>query len=363
VYQHPVPATTQIEARTVDLEYAFCDSCGHAFLTASHRELLEDLYTNHYYTPAPRAISQLLRGRFLDFVASALNTKAPVRVVEIGCSSGDQLLDLQKVYPEAYLLGIEPDRRNADAARSNGLPVVEAFFTLPVARNLAAKFDLIFARHVIEHVFDFEDVFQAIDQIANEGAVLVLETPALEAHLEAGSIDPYHIEHTHVFSSASLVKLAAKFGWFAYKFMVTPEKNSIMAFQKGGERSIAIQPPLPLGMNRIEQRIGHWRQAFAAAKQHGDVLVWGAGSFGRSLLAVTDMCPVAIIDGNPNKAGLKFVGLEVQILFADDEITRRIADGTAAGTTVIVASTYHAEIVDRLRSFGWNGRTIDLSEL
>ncbi len=98
--------------------------------------------------------------------------------------------------------------------KARGLDVREEFFTREAAAAADIEpVDLIYARHVIEHIFDFEDFFVGVNAVTRPGADLVLETPSLDFHAAEGSLAPFHVEHIHVFALRSLARLAARHGW------------------------------------------------------------------------------------------------------------------------------------------------------
>ena len=80
-------------------------------------------------------------------------------MLEIGASSGDVLAEIMSQTGAGVASAFEPDERNASLARQRGLEVREQFFGAETARDFGRTVNLVYARHVIEHVFDFGDFF------------------------------------------------------------------------------------------------------------------------------------------------------------------------------------------------------------
>ena len=111
---------------------------------------------------------------------------------------------------------------------------MEEFFDESVTSKDLDRADLIYARHVIEHIFDFNGFFAGLNAMATPMADLILETPSLDYHAERGSIAPFHVEHIHVFSLRSLARLASSHGWGLQQAEVTAPGNLIASFKRGG---------------------------------------------------------------------------------------------------------------------------------
>ena len=65
IYQHPLDAEIEVPLpHHVDLDYLFCETCGHAFQAEFDGALMDQIYANHYYTPAPDDIGHQFRDEF-----------------------------------------------------------------------------------------------------------------------------------------------------------------------------------------------------------------------------------------------------------------------------------------------------------
>ncbi|NQY35419.1 MAG: class I SAM-dependent methyltransferase [Alteromonadaceae bacterium] len=289
IYQHPMANTSTIPLpHTIDLEYLICDSCAHAFQRSYDRDILEKIYSCHYYTPAPSGVGATFRNDFIHFIKhqSPIN-KDNAKIFEVGCSSGEILSELKSLYPNAEFSAVEPNEETAIAAQKNGFEVATEFFTTKYSQTLTNKFDVIYSRHVIEHIFDFEDFFNATTQVCHNKSQLILETPSLDWATENSSTMAFHVEHVHVFSERSLVTLAQNYGWFKEKKCITSSGNLIVSFSRtGSNKNLPTPPHNQTGLQSRNQLLSNKIQNICKDKQ---VIFWGAGIGAVTLLALSKL--------------------------------------------------------------------------
>ena len=122
----------------------------------SDAEKVRDFYTTQYdlYNHRPEA-ERFETGRYPALsrtVVEAAGPSLPRRVLEIGCGNGSAIKELQALWPEAEIIGLEPMQSAVREAQENELPVYQGVLghTLPAA--VTGLFDIIYSLHVIEHV-------------------------------------------------------------------------------------------------------------------------------------------------------------------------------------------------------------------
>ncbi len=130
-------------------------------------------------------------------VKSDLPTLYPKRILEIGCSAGLNCYALQKVYPNAEVLGVEPEREAINVAKAklyDGLanqPIFQQGYgeQLPLQDR---SVDLIVCHTVIEHVNDVEAVIGEMARVLSPSGAVHLDAPnyrfPYEPHLEIFTI-------------------------------------------------------------------------------------------------------------------------------------------------------------------------------
>ncbi|HVZ34122.1 MAG TPA: methyltransferase domain-containing protein, partial [Polyangiaceae bacterium] len=318
IYQHPVPSDAIVDPPyTVDLSWLSCGECSHGWQPRFDEQLLARIYRSHYYTPAPGGFALQFRNDFL----AALEHNGVVghrrALLEIGASDGDVLSELARRTGALHAYAFEPNHENAAIARKRGLDVRESFFGVQaLAEQNLEPADLIYARHVIEHIFAFGDFFTALARAAAPGADLILETPSLDFHAREGSLGPFHVEHVHVFSLRSLVRLAVRHGWGLTWSTVSADGNLIAAFGKSARNADVPAPALDHLQRSVNARTQQWRERVAGKR----LLFWGAGSTGVALANILGREPDLWTDGNPNKVGKKFIGLQSRIIAPEEAL-------------------------------------------
>lgn len=355
IYQHPVPEDVQIPLpHDIDLSWVSCRECGHAWQPDFDADLLSNIYRSYYYTPASDGLGVQFRDDFLDTLAR-FGLAGPRRVVlEIGASDGDVLEEVQRRTGASIAYAFEPNTENAAVARQRGLTVCEEFFSEDVAARGLQAVDLLYARHVIEHIFDFDSFFAGINAICTQSAELVLETPSLDIHAALASTDPFHIEHVHVFALRSLQRLVASHGWGLQHARVTLAGNLIAAFRRGFVAEQVDGPQLGDLQRAVSETQAKLKHLFSL--RH--LAFWGAGSSGISLARSIGREPDVWTDGNPGKIGKKFVGSSICVVGPEVAI-EQLKSSPAAAPLLVITSTFVAEILPRIRELGWSGEVYD----
>jgi hypothetical protein len=361
IYQHPVPADAQVPGPyTVDLSWVRCANCAHAWQAEFDEGLLETIYRSHYYTPAPGGIAMQFRNDFMSAMESFGLLSVRTTLLEIGASDGDVLAEMKARTGARNAYAFEPNKENAIIAGSRGLQVYEAFFGQDSARQALDPVDMVYSRHVIEHVFEFADFFAGINATVTPGADLILETPSLDHHASLGSLAPFHVEHVHVFSLRSLATLAQRFGWALTRNVVTVDGNLIAAFRRNGAQNAGVVDLAPPQLEGLQAAADAFSRRLRKLVEGRRLIFWGAGSTGIGLACVIGREPDYWTDGNANKIGKKFPGLSSDIVSPDDAFAMARDDGSVEPLLVIASSFAH-EILSRVRQMGWTAETVDLN--
>jgi Methyltransferase domain len=361
IYQHPVPAGARVPGPyAVDLSWVRCADCAHAWQSEFDEGLLETIYRSHYYTPAPDGIAVQFRNDFLSTVESFGLLSARTTLLEIGASDGDVLVEMKARTGARNAYAFEPNKENAAVAGRRGLQVHDTFFGAESASKGLEPVDLVYSRHVIEHVFQFTDFFAGIDATASADADLILETPSLDHHGVRGSLSPFHVEHIHVFSLRSLATLARRFGWVLTRNVVTAEGNLIAAFRRDEAQAadaVDIAPPQLDALQAAADSLGYRLRRLVEGRR---LIFWGAGSAGVGLARMIGREPDYWTDGNDDKIGKRFPGLSSNIVSPDEAFSRARNEGSGE-PLLIIASSFAREILPRVRKMGWDTETVDMT--
>lgn len=136
-------------------------------------------------------------------------------VLEIGCSSGYFLFELQRLVKS--ITGVELTAEYADYAKEKGIPVVNAIDELEDDR-----FDLIFMFHVLEHLNDPVYFLEEVRNKLKTNGKLVIEVPNVEDVLvHTYKVEPYldfywQPAHVFYFSKNTLSMALDKAGGYSY---------------------------------------------------------------------------------------------------------------------------------------------------
>lgn len=136
----------------------------------------------------------------------ALNTNS--HVVEVAANDGYLL---QYVKERGIpCLGIEPTTSTANAARAKGLEIVEQFFGVALAKQLAAQgqqADLIAANNVLAHVPDINDFASGFATLLKPAGVATFEFPHLLRMVSENQFDTIYHEHYSYLSLTAVKRI------------------------------------------------------------------------------------------------------------------------------------------------------------
>ena len=124
----------------------------------------------------------------------SLNTAS--HVVEIAANDG-YLLQYVKEHG-IPCLGVEPTASTAAAARGKGIAIIEDFFGVRLARELAAQgkqADLAVANNVLAHVPDINDFVAGFAVLLKPGGIATFEFPYLMRLVQENQFDTIYHEH------------------------------------------------------------------------------------------------------------------------------------------------------------------------
>ena len=134
-------------------------------------------------------------------------------VVEIASNDGYLL----KHYMELGIpvLGVEPARNVASAARKSGVPTLSEYFTRSLGAELTGSgraASVIHANNVMAHVPEISDFVAGICAALRPDGVAVVETPYLVRFVEDREFDTVYHEHVFYYSLTALTALVARHG-------------------------------------------------------------------------------------------------------------------------------------------------------
>jgi SAM-dependent methyltransferase len=159
------------------------------------------------------------------------------RTLEIGCGLG--LLSQWLSRRGCTVVGVEPDRQQADyARRRGGFEVINNRFE---ETDFPLGFDFFAASHVIEHFPEPLSFLEKIRSLAAPQALLFLETPNILAP-KVGPGRVFSLAHNFYFSPQTLGASLAKTGWRVEKIRVY-RRDSFLVLARADQPREQISDP------------------------------------------------------------------------------------------------------------------------
>lgn len=150
---------------------------------------------------------------YVEEIVHRLNLNQSSFVVEIASNDGYLLKNfLEKNIPS---LGIEPTKSTAVEAEKLGLEVLQEFFSLDLAKDLAKKkpkADLVIGNNVYAHVPNINDFTSGIREMLKPEGVVTLEFPHLLNLMKNSQFDTVYHEHFSYLSLSVVSRIFKSFG-------------------------------------------------------------------------------------------------------------------------------------------------------
>lgn len=194
---------------TFPLRVVFCSQCGLVQTTETVDPAI--LYRDYVYFSSFSDAMLAHARKIADSLSTKLNLGSDSLVVE--AASNDGYLLQYFVEKRVGVLGIEPARNIAAVARERGVATVDEFFSLELARRLAAEgksADVFLGNNVLAHAADLNDFAAGVAAMLKPTGVAIFEVPYVRdmiTHLEFDTI--YH-EHLCYYSAIALQRLFAR---------------------------------------------------------------------------------------------------------------------------------------------------------
>lgn len=321
--------------KTFPLSVFFCKKCTLTQLrqTVSPRALFSEYPYFSSFSDTMLESSRKLAIR----VAEQLRLNSHSLVLEVGSNDGYLLKNyLQMGIP---VLGIEPAKNIAEFAQAKGIPTLEEFFSLALAKTLSTegkKADVLHGNNVIAHIPNVRENFEAISTILKDDGIAIIEVPYVKPLLDDCLFDTIYHEHFFYFSLTSIKFLANS----AHLQVLDVEELAIhggslrITLGLAGKSSESVGKLLERekqwGVGEVEtyhqlnEKINHLgerlRKLLGQLKSQGkNLAAYGASAKGTTLLSVLDIGVELnfVADRNISKQGCLTPGTNLKILHPD----------------------------------------------
>jgi SAM-dependent methyltransferase len=354
-----------------------CTKCGAGFADGIPSQADLDRYyaeqSKYTYDHADGAESSWDLKRFEATVGQIAHYfKSPnARILDIGCATGG-LLSVFKKSGFENVMGVDPSPACAEAAgRLYGVNVLVS--TLSQLTDWEERFDLILMLGVLEHLREVKDAVRVASRLLTQGGHIYCAVPDVEGFASCANA-PYQqfsIEHVNFFSISSLERLMSECGMAkAHSWIWSVEwREDVFEPIVSGLFEPRATPTLPLFDERTEPAFDR----YLACSREGDrkiqtvidslrrsqepILVWGAGTLARRLLATTSFAEANItgfVDSNPHLQGQV---LSHRPILGPGQIVGR------KESILICSVSFAKEIAGEIRNqHGFQNRVISLSD-
>ncbi len=300
------------------------------------------------------------------------------RVIEVASNDGYLL---QHFLPHNIpVLGIEPARNVAEAARARGIPSVSEFLGEKTAAAIVAEHggaDLVIANNVLAHTPQLNDFVGGLATLAGSRGVISVEFPHLMRLIEHNQYDTIYHEHFSYFSFHTVCRIFQSRGLRVFDVLeVDTHGGSLRVYATAADASVHPETPNVTRMHEFEAGRGvtdmktysdFTRRVEESKRQLLEYLIrlrrenkqivgYGAPGKGNTLLNYcgirTDFVDY-IVDRNPYKQGKFTPGTRIPIFPAE-----RIFE-TKPDYVLVMIWNLVDEVVDQLRDIReWGGQFI-----
>lgn len=210
------------------LRVMFCHDCATAQL--DYTVAKEIMFGDHTYLSG---VTKSLSGHFKN-IAEEVNARffknTPGKsVLDIGSNDGTQLKHFQALGYAA--LGVESSKTTARIAQQAGVPTLNEFFNLEIARRLGRKFHVINAAGVFFHLEELHSVTDGIREALGDDGVFVVQFLYMKRIIENLAFDQIYHEHLLYYNLQTLQVLLRRHDLDIFDAYVAPiHGGSVIAF-------------------------------------------------------------------------------------------------------------------------------------
>jgi len=228
------------------LRLLVCDACW-LVQTEDHAGR-EYLFTRDYAYFSSISSSWLTHAeQYVQSMIARLGLNKTSRVVEIAANDGYLLQYVQAAGIPCY--GVEPTASTAQAAKAKGIDIIERFFGVELAAELAQadrQADLIAANNVLAHVPDINDFVSGFTRLLKPQGVATFEFPHFLRMVQENQFDTAYHEHYSYLSLTAVQRIFSANGLTVFDVEELPTHGgSLRVF---AQRSDTGVPPVSLAV-------------------------------------------------------------------------------------------------------------------
>jgi SAM-dependent methyltransferase len=316
--------------------------------------------------------------RYVESMIKRFALDAKSCVVEIAANDGYLLQYVKEAGIPCY--GVEPTASTAAAARKKGIEIVEHFFGVSEAEDLARQgrtADLMAANNVLAHVPDINDFVSGFAKLLKPEGVATFEFPHLLKLVQENQFDTVYHEHYSYLSLTAVKSIFAKNGLTVFDVEELPTHGgSLRVYAQRSDKgdkplSPAVEnlllrevqagmttPDFYKGFQAKAEKVKNdFVEFLADARSKGiKVGAYGAAAKGNTLLNFggvgPDLLPY-VVDRSPAKCGKFLPGSHIPVV--DEEHLK----AHKPGLVVILPWNLRDEIMSQLSYIReWGGKFV-----
>jgi len=316
--------------------------------------------------------------RYVSEMVSRFALDTNSHVVEVAANDG-YLLQYVKARG-IPCTGIEPTASTAEAARQRGIPIVEAFFGVELAEELARsgkQADLMTANNVVAHVPEINDFVSGFAVLLKPNGVATFEFHHLKRLIDGCQFDTIYHEHFSYLSLIAVERIFEDAGLAIFDVEELPTHGgSLRVFAQRADSGQHLRTPAVEALLETETKAGLRGAAYYAgfgervlkvkhdflsflltARAEGKTVVgYGAAAKGNTLMNYAGVRPdlVAFVaDRNPAKQGKYLPGSRIPVV-GDGELRKARPD-----FVIIFPWNIRDEVMSEHAYIGeWGGRFV-----
>ncbi len=316
------------------LDVAFCPQC-------TLVQILEEVPPQQLFVD-----NYLYFSSFSDHVMKHAKAHADNLVASRGMGKGNLVVELAS--NDGYLLrnflpygvsvlGVDPAPDQAAAARAVGVPTVEEFFGVELARRLREEHgpaDVIIANNVMAHVPQLNDFVGGMAELLGDDGVVTVENPWVKDLVDHGEFDTIYHEHFYYYSCTAVDTLVRRHGMFLNHVEYFPDLHGgTLRWHFGKKEDVSAQTQEFLRVEResgvthfsyyenFAHRVDDIRQSLRSTleqlRQDGArIAAYGAAAKGSTMLNCVGIDAELVdfvVDRNTHKQGKLMPGVHLPI--------------------------------------------------
>lgn len=362
--------------RYFPLDVYVCDKC--FLVQLDEYQSPEDIFSDYAYFSSYSDAWLRHSREYVEKMISLFSLGKNSHVIEVASNDGYLLqYFVQRGIP---VLGIEPAKNVAAAARQKGIATETVFLGTETAKLLARErgcADLLLGNNVLAHVPKLNDFVDALKILLKPSGIITMEFPHLMKLIDNNQFDTIYHEHFSYFSFLTVEKIFTAHGLTIFDVEELPTHGGSLRIyvkhQENKQREVSLnvhdlkRREIEAGYASIDrylnfkQRVEVIRREILAfldsAKKAGKVVVgYGAPAKGNTLL---NYCGIGtefvryVVDKNPHKQGRYLPGSRIPIN-APDKI-----DETKPDYVLILPWNIKGEIMEQMSVIRkWDGKFV-----